>query len=203
MSIAAFFLMSGLILIIVLECTNAGEPHPYIPKRHRPPKSLWIKSLLKAMSWCAATLVKVTTNNKVRCRHQRRGHRSVGQCYRCETCPCNHCNFIPIMTTTWANRIMKTLPLGKQFDSDSEALMLDDGASACITNDKDDFIEPPQCKVRGIKGHAKATHHSTLKWHIEDDNGLVHVMVIKGAYLIPDTATRILSPQQASSATRR
>ena len=70
--------------------------------------------------------------------------------------------------------------------------------SACITNDKDDFIEPPKCvdhKVRGIKGHAKATHHGTVKWHIEDDNGLVHMMVIKGAYLIPDTATRILSLQ--------
>ena len=76
--------------------------------------------------------------------------------------------------------------------------MLDDGASACITNDKDDFIEPPKFvvrKVRGIKGHVKATHRSTLKWHLEDENGLVHVMVIKGAYLIPDAATRILSPQ--------
>ena len=89
-------------------------------------------------------------------------------------------------------------PLGKQLDSDSQALMLDDGTSACITNDKDDFIKPPKrvdCKVRGIKGPAKATHRGTLKWHVEDNNGLVHVMVIKGAYLIPDAATRILLPQ--------
>ena len=50
-------------------------------------------------------------------------------------------------------------------------------------------------KVRGIKGHAKATHRGTLKWHVEDDNGLVHVMIIRGAYLIPEAATRILSPQ--------
>ena len=49
--------------------------------------------------------------------------------------------------------------------------------------------------VKGIKGHANATHRGTLKWHIEDDQGLVHVMVIRGAYLIPDAATRILSPQ--------
>ena len=40
-----------------------------------------------------------------------------------------------------------------------------------------------------------ATHRGTLKWHVEDDNGLVHIMVIKGAYLIPDAATRILSLQ--------
>ena len=51
------------------------------------------------------------------------------------------------------------------------------------------------CKVKGIKGHANATHQGTLKWHVEDDHGLVHVMVIKGAYLIPDATTRILSPQ--------
>ena len=40
-----------------------------------------------------------------------------------------------------------------------------------------------------------ATHRGTLKWHVEDDNGLVHTMLIKGAYLIPDAATRILSLQ--------
>ena len=106
-----------------------------------------------------------------------------------------HRDNIPAMTTTWANG---ETPPGRQFDSDSRALMLDDGASACITNDKGDFIEPPtevNRKVRGIKGHAKATHRDTVKWHVEDDTGLVHVMVIRGAYLIPEAATRILSPQ--------
>ena len=102
------------------------------------------------------------------------------------------------MTSMWSNRNKNTLKQGKQFDSDSQALMLDDGMSDCTTNDKDDFIEPPKyinCKVRGIKGHVKVTHHSTVKWHIKDNNGLVHVMVIKGAYLIPEAATRILLPQ--------
>ena len=43
--------------------------------------------------------------------------------------------------------------------------MIDDGASACITNDRDDFIEPPtrvNQKVRGIKGHAKAPHRGMI-----------------------------------------
>ena len=99
------------------------------------------------------------------------------------------------MTTTWAQN-SDTSP--SRFDSDSQALMLDDGASACITNDKNDFTEPPRRvdrKVKGIKGHAKATHRGSIKWHLEDDNGLVHVMVISGAYLIPEACTRILSPQ--------
>ena len=102
------------------------------------------------------------------------------------------------MTTTWVNNWTKTSSFGKQFDLDSQALMLDDGTSACITNDKNDFIEPPKCvdcKVKGIKGHAKGTHRGTIKWHLKDNSGLVHVMVITGAYFIPEAATRILSPQ--------
>ena len=76
--------------------------------------------------------------------------------------------------------------------------MLDDGASACITNNTKDFIEPPKRvdrKVKVIKGHAQATHRGTLKWYIEDDHSLVHVMVITGAYLIPGATTTMLSPQ--------
>ena len=99
------------------------------------------------------------------------------------------------MTMTWDSRTSQAQGV---FDSDAQPLMLDDGASACITNDMADFIEPPKRvdkKVKGIKGHAHATHRGTIKWHIEDDRGLVHVMIIRGTYLIPDTPTRILSPQ--------
>ena len=99
------------------------------------------------------------------------------------------------MRTTWSSeQIAPTFT----FDSDAQTLMLDDGASASFTNDVNDFIEPPKRvnkNVKGIKGHAQAAHWGTLKWNIEDDHGLVHVMVITGAYLIPETTTRILSPQ--------
>ena len=67
------------------------------------------------------------------------------------------------MTTTWSTDNNASPGM---FDSDSQALMLDDGASACITNDKNDFIAPPQRvdrKVKGIKGHARATHRGTIK----------------------------------------
>ena len=99
------------------------------------------------------------------------------------------------MTTTWDSHHS---PSQGTFDSDAQSLMLDDGASACITNDKEDFIEPPKRvdrKVKGIKGHANATHRGMIKWHIEDDQGLVQVMIIRGAYLIPNATTCTLSPQ--------
>ena len=102
------------------------------------------------------------------------------------------------MTSTWSNQWSAPCAPARQFDSDSDDLMLDDGASACITNCKEDFVVPPKRvdqKVKGIKGHADATHYGTLKWYLEDDAGLVHVLIIQGAYLIPDEATQILSPQ--------
>ena len=102
------------------------------------------------------------------------------------------------MTSTWSHKWSTPSTHVKQFDSDSHALILDDGASGCITNCMDDFIESPKrvnWKVKGIKGHSNATHQGTLKWHVKDDTGLVHVMVIQGAYLIPDAVTRILSLQ--------
>ena len=99
------------------------------------------------------------------------------------------------MTTTWSSE--RIAPSGT-FDSVAQTSMLDDGSSACITNDAKDFIEPPKRvdrKVKVIKGHAQATHQGTLKWYIEDDHGMVHMMLITGPYLIPEATTRILSPQ--------
>ena len=105
---------------------------------------------------------------------------------------------VTCLTSTWSRQWSAPRTRAKQLDSDSHILMLDDGASACITNCKEDFIEPPKKvnrKVKGIKGHANATHRGTIKWYLEDDTGLVHVLMIQGAYLIPDAANRILSPQ--------
>ena len=76
--------------------------------------------------------------------------------------------------------------------------MVDDGASACITNDKNDFIGTPKSisrKVNGINGQAQATHRGAVRWLIKDDEGVTLVFTITGAYLVPTASTRILSPQ--------
>ena len=161
-------------------------------------KSHWIKSLLDALTWCSSALTKSIDNMKVRRKTQPLGFRYSDHRYKCKRPRPGLHAALPCMTTMWANDWTKTPALGRQFDSDSQNLMVNDGMSACITNDIDNFIELPKRvdrKVKGIKCHMKATHRGTLKWHVEDDNGLVHVMMIKGAYLIPDAATRILSPQ--------
>ena len=182
MTISAFFLTFSVIVLITIDCTRPEDKPSYVPKRLRPHKSTWIKSMIKRVRACAEPLVTAIMRLKVRRRQRRhRSQRAGPRRRRYMKVPRDHIlhDSIPVMTTTWEDNVSKTL--GKQFDSDSRTLMIDDGASACITNDKGDFIEPPKKvnrKVRGIKGHAKATHRGTIKWHVEDDTGLTHVMLI-------------------------
>ena len=65
------------------------------------------------------------------------------------------------------------------------SLMINNGASACITNNLTDFIGRAHRinqRVKGIAGHAQAMHKGTVQWRIEDDTGKVHLIHIKDTY---------------------
>ena len=71
------------------------------------------------------------------------------------------------------------------FKSNATKLMIDNGASACITNNLADFVGKAHCinqRIKGIAGHAQATHKGTVRWKIEDDTGMVHLIYIKDTY---------------------
>ena len=53
------------------------------------------------------------------------------------------------MPTMWSN---DRIAASGTFDSDAQTLMLDDGASACITNNANDFNEPPKRVNKKGKG---------------------------------------------------
>ena len=191
-------LMVQLIVWLILDIPVPQESLPYIPKQKR--KHLCYPHfhhfpLQNTVAKCVATIMTRVSNMKVRRNSRTPGLRYSGYRHRRKKRKLALQAPLTGMPTTWDSR---HLPSQGTFDSDAQALMLDDGASACITNDKGDFIEPPKRvdkKVKGIKGHANATHRGTIKWHLEDDQGLVHMMIIRGAYLIPDAPTHILSPQ--------
>ena len=196
LALAAISLAAGFIAYLLLDVFAPQEPLPYVPKKRCKHAYHFAFPILHAMNLCATSVMTRISNMKDQRHNRPPGLRYSGHRHRRKKGKPILNATITGMTTTWSGE--QTPSLG-MFDSDLQALMLDDGASACITNDKEDFIELPKRvdrKVKGIKGHANATHRGTLKWHIEDDQGLVHVMVIRGAYLIPDVATRILSPQQ-------
>ena len=103
-----------------------------------------------------------------------------------------------VITMTFEKKVGSSHVQASQFDSDSQMPMVDDGTSACITTDKNDFIGTSKTisrKVNGINGQAQATHRGPVRWLIEDDKGMTYVLTINGAYLVPAASTRILSPQ--------
>ena len=203
LSIAAISLATGFITYLILDVYAPQELLPYVPKKKRKHAYRFTFPILRAIILRATSVMMRISNRKVQRHYQTPGllysrHRH----RRKKGKPILNATLTGI-TTTWAG---ERKPSQGTFDSDLQALMLDDGTLACTTNDKEDFIEPPKRvdrKVKGIKGHAIAPHRGALKWHIEDDQGIVHVMVIRGAYLIPDTATRILSPQHLAQLLKR
>ena len=198
LALHTFGVSAVLLILIIIEAYAPEGPEEYIPKKQRPPENLWIKAFYTAFNRFTAGMGKMIMNIKVRRRYQPQKPRTCGKRTRPKKQHAVYLAQVTNMTLTWSNQWSAPHAPARQFDSDSHDLMLDDGASACITNCKEDFIEPPKCvdrKVKGIKGHADATDRGTLKWYLEDDTRLVHVIVIQGAYLIPDATTRILSPQ--------
>ena len=180
-------LVAQLIMCLLIDAFAPQEPLSYVRKRKRKPHCYSSFLMQCTLVRCATTTMAQVDNMR-----GRRCYRTPGLLYHSYRHMCKKRKLVPQasltgMTMTWDSR---SSPSQCIFDSDAQSLMLDDGASVCITNDMQDFIEPPKRvdkKVKGIKVHADATHRGTIKWHIEDDQGLVHVMIIRGAYLIPDT----------------
>ena len=85
-----------------------------------------------------------------------------------------------------------------KFDTDSYSILIDNCASRSITNDSSDFIDEPR-KIRGVLTGLGSTvsvkSKGTVKWHIEDDNGKVHNVIVPNTLYIPNSPTRLLSPQ--------
>ena len=182
-------LVAQLIVCLLNDALAPQEPLSYVPKTKRKPQCYASFLMQRTLARCATTIMAQIDNIKVQRHYRTPGLPYKGYCHRRKKRKLFPQTSLTGMTTTWDSRSSSSQGI---FDSDAQALMLDDGASVCITNDMEDFIEPPKQvdkKVKGIKGHAKATHRGTIKWQIEDDQGLVHVMIIRGAYLIPDAPT--------------
>jgi hypothetical protein len=74
-----------------------------------------------------------------------------------------------------------------------------------MTNCESDFIDAPTKIDRPVMGLGQqtATKQGTVRWHITDDDGKVHVFTIPGVLLLPNLPFRVLSPQHWSQTLRR
>jgi hypothetical protein len=86
-----------------------------------------------------------------------------------------------------------------RFDSDSVTIHVDNCASRCITNSLQDFVKPPQKVIGRVKGmggdKVAVTAVGTVRWRIDDEEGISHSFLIPGSLYIPESPARLFSPQ--------
>jgi hypothetical protein len=93
----------------------------------------------------------------------------------------------PAMTETVLNSISTP---------DKIPLIMDTGASCCISPCKDDFIEyrPSSVRITDLSNTNRVAGEGLLRWKVLDADGKTHVIDIKG-YHVPNASVRLLSPQ--------
>ena len=161
-SLAAFCLTAAIIVTIIFEAYAPVGTKPYMPKKQWPHKSRWNKALIKVLHWFTEGTMKMIMNIRVRRRYHPQHSQICGRRTRQRKHRYDYFIQVASMTSTWSHKWSTPRTRTKQFDSDSHALMLDDGALARITNCIDNFIKSPKRvdrKVKGIKGHANTTHY--------------------------------------------
>ena len=161
LAIAALCIIPAVILLILIEAYTPEVPKTYTPKKQWSPKSQWVRAVFKILNSFTNELTKMIMNIRVRQRYRPKKPRTSTKRARQKRQRHISITQVTSMTSTWSRHWSAPRARATQFDSDSHVLMLDDGASACITNCKEDFIEPPKRvdrKVKGTKGHANATH---------------------------------------------
>jgi hypothetical protein len=85
-----------------------------------------------------------------------------------------------------------------RWDTYSYRIHVDNCASYSISNDIKDFVtksEATNKSVKGISGTISQEKTGTILWYIEDNNGKVHKMVLPGSLYIPESPSKLFSPQ--------
>jgi hypothetical protein len=85
-----------------------------------------------------------------------------------------------------------------RWDTDSSRIHVDNCASYSISNDIKDFVTKPEDtnkSVKGISGTISQVKTGTILWYIEDNNGKVHKIELPGSLYIPESPSKLFSPQ--------
>ena len=92
-----------------------------------------------------------------------------------------------------------------RWDTDSKSIHIDNCASFSITNDIKDFETNPESidkQVKGIGGLVKEIKRGTIIWGMEDDTGLIHHLKLPGSLYLPQSPSKLLSPQHWAQAAK-
>ena len=85
-----------------------------------------------------------------------------------------------------------------RYDTDSKVVRIDNCASYSISFDKSDFVSPlvpVKHQIKGLGGTLNQVQKGTISWTIEDDEGQIYVMILPESLYVPQSPSRLLSPQ--------
>ena len=108
-------------------------------------------------------------------------------------------------SSTGTNQGTRRGSVRARFDTDSIQLGVDSCATSCMTNDKKDYVPGTMVRInRGIRGlgHTRAEWKGTVRWTIQDDNGVPFQFEIHDVLLVTNLPFRIFSPQHWAQCVR-
>jgi hypothetical protein len=183
-------------LIVAYDASQDADKSSYTPKSKRTPLYLWEMQLQSfAKEWKGRLEEGIMRIGEAI--HMRTTRRTSGY-------PLGYCRprwqkvLMPAFLTCMAAASLPSNSNTLRFDSDSKELRIDNCLTASITNTMSDFVGKPQVvkvTVKGVGGLVKTTHKGTIKWRIEDDNGVVDTVLLPNSYLVPSMPCCLLSPQ--------
>ena len=99
-------------------------------------------------------------------------------------------------TSSFAGSIFMESAFSSITDTLEPPLIVDSGASCCISPCKSDFesYSPSSAKIKDLSGTNTVAGEGMLVWRVLDQHGREHTISIKG-YHIPAASVRLLSPQ--------
>jgi hypothetical protein len=107
-------------------------------------------------------------------------------------------NAICVYTAQVYKARVKQQPGKARYDTDSKIIRIDNCASYSISFDKNDFItplKPVRQKVKGLGGVFEGLQTEIIEWTIEDDEGMPYFIKLPGSLYVPNSPSRLLSPQ--------
>ena len=128
------------LLLCLLFDTMAPKDQPtYVPRKRHKRWNVLSTGMFQVLEQGASIIMERINNMKIKWRARPLQLRYSGYRPKCKKSKYTFCAPLTGMTTTWSGEQIATA----RFDSDTQSLMLDDGASACIMNDINDFIHTP------------------------------------------------------------
>ena len=113
-------------------------------------------------------------------------------------------NAICVYTAQVYKARVKQQPGKARYNTDSKLIRIDNCALYSISFDKNDFItplKPVKQKVKGLGGVLEGFQTGTIEWIIEDDEGTPYVIKLPGSLYVPNSPSRLLSPQHWAQTT--